>query len=139
VNPPGFAARPAAAGTARADPVAIAADVRGARRQADLVVVWFHWGVELHASPDARQLGLATAALAAGATVVLGAHPHVLGPVDRPRRHTLVAWTLGNFVFPSGPGATARTAILDVRLTKQGVAGYDLVPARSGIQPALAS
>ena len=138
VNPPGFAAGPASAGTARADVAVIAADVRAAHRQADLVVVWFHWGVELHASPDARQASLARSALDAGASVVLGAHPHVLGPVERPRLHTLVAWTLGNFVFPSGPGATGRTAILDVRLTKQGVAGYDLVPARSGVQPALA-
>ena len=138
VNPPGFAAGPASAGTARADVAVIAADVRAAHRQADRVVVWFHWGVELHASPDARQASLATSALDAGASVVLGAHPHVLGPVERPRLHTLVAWTLGNFVFPSGPGATGRTAILDVRLTKQGVAGYDLVPARSGVQPALA-
>jgi len=138
VNPPGFAAGPSSAGTARADPTAITADVRAARRHADLVVVWFHWGVELHPSPDARQVSLAAAALDAGASVVLGAHPHVLGPVGQPRRHTLVAWTLGNFVFPSGPGATRRTAILDVRLTKRGVAGYDLVPARSGTQPTLA-
>lgn len=138
VSPPGFAAGPASAGIARADVAAIAADVRSARQRADLVVVWFHWGAELQASPNVRQAGLAAAALDAGASVVLGAHPHVLGPVDRARPHTLVAWTLGNFVFPAGPGAAARTAILDVRLTKQGVAGYDLVPARSGVQPTLA-
>ena len=137
ISPPGFAAGPASAGIARADPAAIAADVRAARRHADLVVVWFHWGVELRASPNVRQAALAAAALGAGASVVLGAHPHVLGPVERPRPHTLVAWTLGNFVFPGGPGAGSRTAILDVRLTKQGVAGYDLVPARSGVQPTL--
>ena len=137
ISPPGFAAGPASPGIARADVGAIAADVHAARKRADLVVVWFHWGVELHAAPDARQASLAAAALGAGASVVLGAHPHVLGPVDRPRPHTLVAWTLGNFVFPGGPGAGSRTAILDIRLTKQGVAGYDLVPARSGVQPTL--
>jgi len=106
VNPAGFPATASSPGTARAD--AVAGDVRRARRSADIVVCWFHWGVELHAEPDARQRALAAAALTAGAQVVLGAHPHVFGRVERLRRHALVAWTLGNFVFPSS-GATARS------------------------------
>jgi poly-gamma-glutamate synthesis protein (capsule biosynthesis protein) len=110
--------------------------VRAAKRANDVVVVFFHWGVELHAFPNERQRLFAGAALRAGATVVLGAHPHVLGPVER-LPHALVAWTLGNFVFPAGDGAAVRTAILQVRLTARGVAGYRLVPVRSGVQPTL--
>jgi poly-gamma-glutamate synthesis protein (capsule biosynthesis protein) len=86
-------------------------------------VCFFHWGVELHAQPDSRQKELAVACLRAGASLVLGAHPHVFGPVVRPSRHTLVAWTLGNFVFPAS-GVTARTGILQVRLGRDGVEGY---------------
>jgi poly-gamma-glutamate synthesis protein (capsule biosynthesis protein) len=78
----------------------------------------------------------ADAALGAGAAVVLGAHPHVLGPVER-SPHALVAWSLGNFVFPPGSATAARTAILRVRLTAGGVAGFDLLPAESGVQPTL--
>jgi hypothetical protein len=37
---------------------------------------------------------------------------------------------------PAGAAAT-RTAILPVRLAVGGVAGFDLVPARSSVQPAL--
>ncbi len=136
ICPAGFAAGPSSPGVARADVSAIAADVRYAKRRSDVVVVFFHWGVELRASADARQRMFASAALGAGAAVVLGAHPHVLGPVER-SRHALVAWTLGNFVFPPGKAAAARTAILRVRLDARGVAGFDLVPARSGVQPAL--
>ena len=66
------------------------------------MIVWFHWGTELHAEPDSRQQQFAEAALAAGARVVLGAHPHVFGAVERPQPRDLVAWTLGNFVFPFG-------------------------------------
>jgi hypothetical protein len=111
VNPPGFSATADAPGTAPADPGAIAADVHAALRRADVAVCFFHWGVELHPLPDSRQKELAIACLRAAASVVLGAHPHVFGPVFRPTRHTLVAWTLGNFVFPSGD-KTARTGIL---------------------------
>jgi len=139
INPPGFRATAAGPGTAGADPAAIDADVRAARRRADVVVCFFHWGVELHAQPDSRQAQLAAACIAAGAQVVLGAHPHVLGPVSRPTRHTLVAWTLGNFVFPS-TGATARTAILQVRLDARGVRGYRLLPVEiEGFRPELLS
>jgi hypothetical protein len=138
VNPLGFPATAWAPGTARADPTTIAADVRAARRKADVVVCFFHWGTELQPHPDARQRRLAAACLDAGARVVLGAHPHVLGPVERPAKRTLVAWTLGNFVFPSS-GETARTGILQVRLGADGVRGYRLLPVRiDGFRPQLA-
>jgi poly-gamma-glutamate synthesis protein (capsule biosynthesis protein) len=135
VNPLGFPATSTSPGTARAE--GIAEDVRRARRRADVVVCWFHWGIELHADPNGQQRALAGAALAAGAQIVLGAHPHVFGRVDRPRPHTLVAWTLGNFVFPAGSGASIRSGILIVRVNARGVAGHRVVAARSGVRPAL--
>lgn len=112
INPPGFTAGPSWPGTALADPAAIATDVRMARRRADLVVVWFHWGIELNRYPDGRQQELAAVALNTGATVVLGAHPHVLQPIVRPTRGRLVAWSLGNFVFPPHSPGTDRTGVL---------------------------
>ena len=113
--------------------------VRAARRQADVVVCFMHWGVELHAEPDSRQAQLASACLAAGAQVVLGAHPHVLGSIVRPNSRTLVAWTLGNFVFPS-TGVTARSGILQVRLDARGVRGYRVLPREiDGFRPRLLS
>ena len=139
VNPYGFTAGPGEPGTARADTGEIAADVRAARRRADVVVCFFHWGTELHPDPDERQRAFAAAALSAGAQVVLGAHPHVLGRVERPRPHALVAWTLGNFVFPSS-GDRARTAILRVLLDRDGVRGHRLVPVQiDGFRPRLAA
>jgi len=137
VNPLGFPATAWTPGTARADPAAIAADVRAARHRADVVVCFFHWGVELQPQPDARQRSLASACLAAGAQVVLGAHPHVFGRIERPGRRALVAWTLGNFVFPSS-GAPAQTGILEVRLGADGVRGYRVLPVRiDGFRPRL--
>jgi poly-gamma-glutamate synthesis protein (capsule biosynthesis protein) len=137
VNPFGFPATATTPGTARAETAAIDADVRAARRRADLVACFFHWGVELRPDPDARQQRLAAACLNAGAKLVLGAHPHVLGPLARPTRSTLVAWSLGNFVFPSS-GAPARTAILHAELDRRGVRGYRLLPvAIDGYTPRL--
>jgi poly-gamma-glutamate synthesis protein (capsule biosynthesis protein) len=138
VNPAGFVATSTQPGTARADVDAIRQDVRAALRRADVAVCFFHWGVELRPNPDLRQQRLATACLQAGAKLVLGAHPHVFGPVIRPSRTTLVAWTLGNFVFPAS-GVRANTAILSVALERRGVAGYRLLPVRiEGFRPMLA-
>jgi poly-gamma-glutamate capsule biosynthesis protein CapA/YwtB (metallophosphatase superfamily) len=137
VNPYGFTATSTSPGTAKADVEAITADVHAALRRADLAVCFFHWGTELHPDPDPRQQQFAAACLNAGAKVVLGAHPHVLGGVAAPTPHSLVAWTLGNFVFPSG-SATGRTAILHVALGADGVRGYRLVPVRiDGFRPRL--
>jgi hypothetical protein len=137
VNPLGFVAESSSAGTARADLAWIAADVRAARRRADVVVCFFHWGTELHPEPAARQQMFAAACLQAGAQVVLGAHPHVFGSIIRPFRRTLVAWTLGNFVFPSGV-RTSRTGILQVQLDAHGVRGYRVLPVRiDGFRPRL--
>ena len=137
VNPDGFVATPSEPGTAQADTAAIAADVHAALRRADVAVCFFHWGTELHPDPDSRQQTFAAACRDAGAKVVLGAHPHVLGPVARLGARGLVAWTLGNFVFPSG-GETARSAILRVELDRAGVRGYRLLPVTiEGFRPVL--
>jgi poly-gamma-glutamate capsule biosynthesis protein CapA/YwtB (metallophosphatase superfamily) len=140
VRPLGFDATPSRAGAAPAFPRFIAADVRGAARRADVTVVWFHWGEERRFRPNARQRELAGVSFRAGATVVLGAHPHVLQPIDRGGRR-LVAWSLGNFVFGANSPGTERTGILRLRLGASGVLGWGFRRARIGgpyrIQPRL--
>jgi poly-gamma-glutamate capsule biosynthesis protein CapA/YwtB (metallophosphatase superfamily) len=138
VRPLGFDAGTGLPGAAPAFPELIDPDVRAARRRADLVVVYFHWGDELATAPSARQSQLAGTAFAAGATAVLGAHPHVLQPVERVGARRLAAWSLGNFVFAAASPGTSRTGILLVRLGRDGVRGARLVPARiEGVRPVL--
>jgi poly-gamma-glutamate synthesis protein (capsule biosynthesis protein) len=129
VRPPGFDAGPSTPGTAPAFPALVAGAVRAARRRSDVVVTYFHWGVERVTVPNERQRSLARVALRNGATVVLGAHPHVLQPRER-RGRRFVAWSLGNFVFTGTSDLTRRTGILTVRLGRGGVLGSRLRPAR---------
>jgi len=129
VRPLGFDAAAGKPGTARADTTWVADDVARARNRADTVVVYFHWGTELATTPDSRQHSFAEAAVGAGASVVLGAHPHVLQPVER-RRRKVVAWSLGNFVFGAASPGTTASGILLVGLGADGVRSSELVPAR---------
>lgn len=141
VRPLGFDAGSGFAGTSPAFPEIIAPDVRRARRNADVVVVYFHWGEERTFRPNERQRVLARLALSSGATVVLGAHPHVLQPVERPRPRKLVVWSLGNFVFGATSPGTQRSGILFVRLGATGVIAHGFRRARIGgaygVQPQL--
>lgn len=109
-------------GLAYARPAELRADVRAARRQADVVVVMLHSGREYAKGPTKAQRRVVKAAIAGGATLVVSAHPHVL-QVGTRAGSTMIAWSLGNFLFDgfgTVPGARD-SAILDVTLTRDGV------------------
>jgi hypothetical protein len=128
ILPASFFAGAGRAGTQAATPEVIRSSVSRARRRADVVIATFHWGVERATHEDARQRAFAAASLGAGATAVIGAHPHVLQPIRRSDRR-LVAYSLGNFVFSAGSPGTTRTGILRLRLSTRGVEGSRLAPA----------
>lgn len=132
IGPASFAAGPHRPGTSFASLPAIAAGVRAARRRSDIVIATFHWGVERSTRENERQRAFARAALRAGATAVIGAHPHVLQPIRRPgsRRRQLIAYSLGNFVWSAGSALTSSTGILRVKLSGRGVEGHRLLRAR---------
>lgn len=75
----------------------ITADVAALRPQVDQVVVSLHWGEEFVQQPAAREVALAHAIVEAGASLVLGHHPHVTRPVER-YRDAVIVYSMGNFV-----------------------------------------
>jgi poly-gamma-glutamate capsule biosynthesis protein CapA/YwtB (metallophosphatase superfamily) len=120
IAPLEFAADEESPGTAWASSESVSKSVRAARRRADVVVATFHWGIEKASLETAEQRLLAQTAAAAGAQLVIGAHPHVLQPLRR-EGAALVAYSLGNFVFAAGSTDTATTGILEADLTADGV------------------
>lgn len=68
----------------------------------DAVIVLPHWGIEYTHSPKDYQKEFARRYLEAGASAVIGAHPHVLQPwekyITKNGRETLIIYSLGNFV-----------------------------------------
>ena len=80
----------------------VADDVARAREAADVVLVAMHWGTENLMEADETQLEYAQLLADAGADVVLGSHPHVIGPMTwlegEDGHRTLVAYSLGNFL-----------------------------------------
>jgi len=81
----------------------VTADVHAARGLADFVVVTLHAGTEYSRQPAELQRAFARAAIDAGASAVIGHHPHVLQPWER-YGDGVILYSLGNFVFDLDPG-----------------------------------
>jgi Bacterial capsule synthesis protein PGA_cap len=85
-----------------ADEVQVLAAIKSAHAQCDLLVVSIHWGIEYAPAPRPDDVGLAHKMLDAGASVIVGHHPHVLQPVETYRtadgRNTVIFYSLGNFL-----------------------------------------
>jgi poly-gamma-glutamate synthesis protein (capsule biosynthesis protein) len=112
------------------DPAAIDAAIRAAKARTPIVVVVVHWGAELGVCPRPGERALAQRMLDAGATVVVGAHPHVLQAAAT-GDGTLVAYSIGNFVFAGLSERTAATGVLLVTVEPDGrVRDHQWEPAR---------
>jgi len=140
------------------------AAVRAARRLAPVVIVFMHWGTEGEACPDPNQLSLARKLAAAGASIIVGAHAHMLQGSGW-LGHTFVAYGMGNFLWwensystatgvleltlhPNAPltarfipavvSGTGQPVVLDGAAARQAIAHYDNLRACTGLasQPA---
>jgi poly-gamma-glutamate synthesis protein (capsule biosynthesis protein) len=108
----------------------ILADVRKARAASDCVIVSLHWGDEFIDRASPEEVSLARSIIDAGAGLIVGHHPHVLRGVER-RGNGYIVYSLGNFVCDMLWDEPLReTAILDCRLTPEGVTDLRLIPAR---------
>lgn len=91
-----------AGGAPGADEAQVLAAIKAARAQCDLLVVSIHWGIEYAPAPRPEDVELAHKMLEAGASVIVGHHPHVLQPVETYRtsdgRNTVIFYSLGNFL-----------------------------------------
>ena len=76
--------------------------IKQARLKCDLLVVSIHWGTEYAPAPRPEDVETAHKMLEAGASVIVGHHPHVLQPVETYRtadgRDAVVFYSLGNFL-----------------------------------------
>ena len=85
-------------------------DIQRAEAEADFTILVPHWGTEYRLDPSAEQKKWADLFLQQGVDLVIGAHPHVIEPVemlqDAEGHSMLVYYSLGNFVnATSGTGA----------------------------------
>lgn len=81
----------------------ITTDVKAARENADVVIVFPHWGTENSTEVSDYQREYVSLFSELGVDIVIGTHPHVLQPVEWVTNETtgkkmLVYYSLGNFI-----------------------------------------
>jgi poly-gamma-glutamate synthesis protein (capsule biosynthesis protein) len=97
------------------------------------VFVVLHWGYEYTDVPARWQIDVAHALVDAGADAVIGHHPHVLQAIER-YKHGVIAYSLGNFVFPNGKERIRETGVLRLGFQPRPRACTDLVAFHPAIQ-----
>jgi len=89
-------------GAPGADEAQVMAAVKAAKAQCDLLVISVHWGTEYAPAPRPEDVDLAHKMLDAGASVIVGHHPHVLQPIETyttvDGRMGVIFYSLGNFL-----------------------------------------
>jgi poly-gamma-glutamate synthesis protein (capsule biosynthesis protein) len=77
----------------------IVKDVMNLKHQVDTVVVSLHWGYERERYPLPYQRKMVHDIIDAGASLILGHHPHVLQGIEE-YKNGVIVYSLGNFIFP---------------------------------------
>ena len=115
---------------------------------AELLVVAIHWGDEYRLLPNDTQRHLADFLEAIGVDMVIGAHPHVIQPMElrpnryHPERDFLLVYSLGNFISNMKTADTRGGAMTSVKLfrgddgrARVASAAYRLLFTIPGVSP----
>lgn len=114
----------------------MAQDIALAEKEADFTIVFPHWGTEYVYKPISMQKDLKDFFYAAGVDLVIGAHPHVLEPVEwvgeEGEHRMLVYYSLGNFLSYQREAPRMLGGMAEVTITKDITGTYI---SQAGITP----
>lgn len=127
-----FSAGPNTPGVANArdDTALLVAKVRAAAKDGYTVIVYLHWGTEdvICSNPD--QQALADQLAAAGATAIIGSHPHALQGAGWRTDGAYVAYSLGDYLWWKADQASEYdTALLTLTFDHGKVVAQHWAPA----------
>lgn len=97
-------------------------NVRG--KNADVVLVYFHFGGEYQRKPNAYQKEIVKCAINSGADLIIGSHPHVIQPIENFTSEKnkigegIIAYSLGNFFSNQRWRYSDAGVILNISLRK---------------------
>lgn len=110
------------------DTTTISKDIAACRElHPDAIIACLHWGNEYQRLPDSAQRELAVWMLGNGVDHIVGAHPHVIQPVEvltdslQGKRH-VVAYSLGNYISNQSKPHTDGGMMLRMTLIKDSIA-----------------
>jgi poly-gamma-glutamate synthesis protein (capsule biosynthesis protein) len=121
-------------------PANLAAELKAAREQSDVLVSTFHVTGPPSYIPRPELRQAVEIAYRAGAQVIAAHGTHAVGPVER-REHAVIAWGLGNLAFACDCTQEQDAILLRVHVEPGKTPVAEVLPIQAGIhnQPALPS
>lgn len=117
-------------GVAALDAEKMKSQVAELKKSADVVVVSMHAGTEYETAPGRAQKDFARAAIDAGASLVIGHHPHVVQTAEK-YKDGYIIYSLGNFVFDQMWSEETRLgAIAEITFDGDKISKIDFVPVK---------
>jgi poly-gamma-glutamate synthesis protein (capsule biosynthesis protein) len=102
--------------------------ISASKGRGEIVIVGIHWGQEYTHTPSTRQEEVRKQLLAAGATIIVGHHPHWTQPTVL-EGNTLTMYSLGNTVFDQEWSKETKEGILvEVKLTGNKIDSFREIP-----------
>lgn len=98
-------------------------DIEAAKlMKSDIIVANMHWGDEYKLNPNKEQKDLAKFLTDNGVRLVIGAHPHVVQPIDIQKENdsitNVVVYSMGNFISGMKAVNTDGGMMVDIKLSK---------------------
>jgi len=100
-------------------------------KQGKLVIVSIHWGYEQMNRPSLDQKKIGRGMVQAGAVLIIGHHSHVVQGVEQ-INGSLIAYSMGNFIYDSFSPGMIWSMILRVRLSGRKIEGWEIRPIENG-------
>lgn len=99
--------------------------------QPDAIIVIMHWGLEYQLQENVKQQALAQKLADWGADLIIGAHPHVVQPIetittflpDSTEKMVPIAYSLGNFISGQIKANTDGGLIVEITIQKDTTTG----------------
>ena len=104
-------------------------EIKAMKQQCDVLIVSMHWGSEKVYEAKPNQVELAHLAVDAGADLVIGHHPHVVGGIEN-YKGVQIVYSLGNFCFGGNDNPYDTDAMVYQQTFVMGEDGIESVSAK---------
>ena len=101
-----------------------------ASQNADITIVYMHWGDENLPTITEKQIRTAHRLVDAGADIIIGSHPHVLQSAEL-YRGSVILYSMGNFIFDQGNTFSRDTMMARFVIKESGSTSMELIPMRT--------
>jgi hypothetical protein len=105
----------------------IKAEIIYAKQIADVVIVMPHWGMEYDTQPEDIQRVWARDFINAGASLVIGNHPHIIQPMEI-FSDKLIFYALGNFIFDQKQSFQRESIVVEVNFIGTEIESWRALP-----------